>query len=228
MDADTKPATAHSRDRYMLYNMKIIILLLTLSFPLTSIGQTLREAKKALKKIDSLEQLDHFKSQYPNWTIYEDKTMQSDSSKFPDIVTGKIGDVVLKQYNPKAPTFVIKILAERDEELCKLKYIYLDGSKLSITQIDSLRTLILNKYNNGEDFQTLVKTYTMDGNPTGDLDWFSKGMMVEEFDKAVRNRKKDEIFTVDVDKKKWYYVVLKTHNNKMEKAKISVMIKYSI
>jgi len=68
----------------------------------------------------------------------------------------------------------------------------------------------------------------MDGNPTGDLDWFGKGMMVEEFDKAVRNRNKDEIFTVDVDNKKWYYVVLKTHDNKMEKAKISVMIKYSI
>lgn len=167
------------------------------------------------------------KSQHPDWTIYEDKTMQSDSGKFPDIIKAKVGGVILTQYNLKAPAFVIKILAEREEDLCKLKYIYLDGSKLSTSQIDSIRTVILNRYKSGEDFETLVKAFTMDGNPTGDLDWFSKGMMVEEFDNAVRNRKKDEIFTVDVNKNKWHYVVLKTHNNKVEKAKISVMIKLS-
>ena len=208
--------------------MKTVLLLLTLSISFTSNGQTLKEAKKALNKINSLEQIDELKKQYPNWTIIEDKTLLSDSSKFPNIIKAKVGDVVLKQYNAKAPTFVIKILAERDEELCKLKYIYLDGSKLSKSQIDSLRTIIVDRYNNGESFETLVKAYTMDGNPTGDLDWFSKGMMNAEFDSAVRNRKKDEIFSVDVDKKKWYYVVLKTHNNKVEKAKIAVMIKYSI
>ena len=203
-----------------------VILFLTLSIPFITIGQTLKEAKKALRKINSLEQIDSLKSQHPNWTIYEDKTMQSDSSKFPDIIKAKVGDVVLKQYNPKAPTFVVKILAEREEELCKLKYIYLDGSKLSTSQIDSVRTVTLNRYKSGEEFETLVNAYTMDGNSTGDLDWFSKGMMVEEFDNAVRNRKKDEIFTVDVNKNKWYYVVLKTHDNKVEKAKIAVMIKY--
>lgn len=208
--------------------MRTVILLLTLSMPFISIGQTLEEAKKALMKVNKLEQIDDLENQYPQWTIYEDKTMQSDSSKFPDIIKAKIGDVVLKQYNSNAPTFVTKILAEREEELCKLKYIYLDGSKLSISQIDSLRSAILTRYKSGEDFELLVKAYTMDGNPTGDLDWFSKGMMVEEFDNAVRNKNKGEIFTVDVDKNKWYYIVLKTHDNKVEKAKISIMIKYSI
>lgn len=212
----------------MLYNMKSLILLLTLSIPFLSSGQTLKEAKKALKKITSLEQIETLKSQHPDWTIYEDKTMQSDSTKFPGIVNAKVGDVLLKQYNSNAPTFVIKVLSEREEELCKLKYIYLDGSKLSTSQIDSLRTVILAKYSNREDFESLVKAYTMDGNATGDLDWFSRGMMVEAFDNAVRNRKKGEIFKVDVADKQWYYIVLKTHDNKMEKAKISVMIKYSI
>ena len=208
--------------------MKTVILLLALLMPITSNGQTLKEVKKALKKINSLEQIDELKKQYPNWTIYDDKTMLSDSSKFPDIIKAKVGDIILKQYNSQAPTFVIKILAERDEELCKLKYIYLDGSKLSNSQIDSIRTVIFSRYNSGESFDTLVKAYTMDGNPTGDLDWFSKGMMNAEFDIAVRNRQKDEIFSVDVNKNKWYYVVFKTHNNKVEKAKIAVMIKYII
>ena len=58
--------------------------------PITSNGQTLKEVKKALKKINSLEQIDELKKQYPNWTIYDDKTMLSDSSKFPDIIKAKV------------------------------------------------------------------------------------------------------------------------------------------
>jgi len=205
-----------------------IILLITFFVSIVSNGQTLQEAKRALVTINSLGQIDELKNQYPTWTIYEDKTVYSDSSKFPDIIKANVGDVVLKQFNPNAPTFVIKILTETEEELCKLKYIYLSGNKLSKLQIDSLRTIIINRYKNGTDFEMLAKKYTMDKNPTGDLDWFSKGMMVEEFDKAVRYRKKGEIFTVDVTNKDWFYVVLKTHDNKMEKAKVAVMIKYNM
>jgi hypothetical protein len=204
--------------------MKTGLIVLAFAMPFLTIGQT---AKKALKKINNLEQMEDFKSQYPNWEIYEDKTMESDSVDFPEISKAKPGDVLLKQFKSYAFTFVLKILAEREEELCKLKYIYLDGNVLSLTQIDSIRTVILAKYKSGDSFESLVKAYTMDSNPTGDLDWFSKGMMVEQFDMAVRDRKKDEIFPVDVVDKKWYYIVLKTHANKVGKAKISVIIKYN-
>jgi hypothetical protein len=50
--------------------------------------------------------------------------------------------------------------------------------------------------------------------------------MVEEFDNIVRPRNKGEIFTLDVESENWYYVVLKTHENRMEKAVRSIMIKY--
>ena len=206
--------------------MKIKSILLLFSIPFMSVGQNLKEAQKALKNINSLEQLETFKARYSNWVIHEDKTLQSDSSQFPNVYNAKIGDVVVKQYNPNAPTFALKVLAERQEELCKVKYIYLDGSQFSASQIDSLRTLIIARYNKGEDFESLVKSYTMDGNPTGDLGWFSKGMMVEAFDSAVRSRKKGDLFAVDVPEKNWYYVVLKTYDNKMEKAKVSVMVMY--
>jgi hypothetical protein len=193
----------------------------------TANGQTLKEAKKALKNVEKVEQIDELKARYPDWDILVDKTMLSDSTRFPDIIAAKTGDVLLKQYSPKAPTFVIKIMQDREEELCKVKYIYLNGDKLSKSEIDSLRTIIVNRYNKGDDFETLVKAYTMDGNPTGDLPWFYKGMMAETFDNAVRPRKKGEIFTVDVSENKWYYVVLKDEDNKMTKAKISVVIKYN-
>jgi parvulin-like peptidyl-prolyl isomerase len=54
----------------------------------------------------------------------------------------------------------------------------------------------------------------MDGNKTGDLNWFNEGEMVPEFEIAVKKHKKDEIFTVDVPERKWYYVTLKTHEDK--------------
>ena len=191
-------------------------------------AQSLKKVTKALKKVKNIEQLNEIKNKYPDWKISVDKTLLSDSTKFPDIVSAKIGNIVTKQYNPKAPKYALKILSIEDEELCKVKYIYLDGTIYSKAEIDSIRSVIIKRYQEGEDFETLVKEYTMDGNPTGDLGWFYQGMMVDEFDKAVRNKLKDEVFTVDVEIKNWYYVVLKNHDNKIEKAVNGIKIKYSM
>ena len=209
-------------------SVKTILILIFFLGTLTLYGQTLEEGENALKKIKKIEQIDKLKQKYPSWYISIDKTMLSDSLIFPDIIKAKIGDIVLKQYNSNAPKFVMKVLKVENEELCKVKYIYLSGGKYSKIEIDSLRALIIKRYNNGEDFEILVKEYTMDNNPTGDLGWFYKGMMVDKFDDAVRKRKKGEIFTVDVEDKNWYYVVLKNHDNKTEKVIKSIMIKYGI
>lgn len=207
---------------------KIITILCLLVMTTFLSAQSLKKTTKALKKVKNIEQLDEIKNKYPDWKISIDKTLLSDSMKFPDITSAKIGDVVTKQYNPKAPKYALKVLSIEDEELCKVKYIYLDGTKYSITVIDSIRTSIIKRYLEGEDFEALVKEYTMDGNLTGDLDWFYQGMMVEEFDEAVRNKSKGEVFTVDVKSENWYYVVLKNHRNKTEKAVNGIKIKYSM
>ncbi|MBO9702710.1 MAG: peptidylprolyl isomerase [Sporocytophaga sp.] len=203
------------------------ILVVSIFITLNLNGQSFNEAKKALTKINSLDQIDQLRAQHPKWTISTDLTLESDSSEFPDIVKANVGDILKKQYIPQGPTYLIKILEEREEELCKVKYVFLDGrGTLSKEKIDSLRTVIIDRYNNGDYFGTLVKDYNMDSNQTGELDWFYKGIFVDEFDSAVRKRKQGDLFTVDVDDEKWYYVVLKTHDNKMEKAKIGVMIQY--
>jgi len=209
-------------------NFKTIWVPLILLGTLNLNGQTLKEAENALRDVNKIEQFDKFKKQHQDWDISIDKTMTSDSLLFPNITNAKIGDIVLKQYNSNAPKYVMKVLKIENEELCKIKYIYISGAEYSKSEIDSLRTLIIERFKNGENFEALVKEYTMDFNPTGDLGWFYKGMMVDQFDKAVRNRSKGEIFTVDVEDKYWYYVILKTHDNKMEKAIKSIMIKYGI
>lgn len=191
-------------------------------------GQSQEDAEKALKKIKKIDEIQKLRNKYPNWYISIDKTILSDSLVFPHIINAKIGDIVMKQYYPKSPKFVLKVLKFDKEELCKVKYIYLNGKEYSKSEIDSIRTIIIKRYKEGETFESLAKEYTMDNNPTGDLNWFYKGVMVEKFDNAVRGRKKGELFTVDVEEKKWHYVVLKTHDNKIEKVIVSIMIKCRI
>lgn len=208
--------------------MKYKTLLLLLLVPFLSKTQTLDEAKETILNIFSLEQLDSLRLLKTGWVIYEEEIEESDTLEFPNIKNAKIGDIFLKYNEYNKSNFVIKILGEEKKEFCNVKYIFLDGKVLSYYKIDSIRYVIIDRYKNGEDFETLVQYYTMDGNETGDTNWFSEGMMVDEFDKAVRNRKKGDIFTVDIYEKDWYYVVLKAYSNKVENVKNVVSIKYSI
>jgi hypothetical protein len=57
----------------------------------------------------------------------------------------------------------------------------------------------------------------MDGNQTGDLGWFSDAQMTPGFGTAVRKHIKNDLFTVDIPDRKWYYVVLKTDNDQLMK-----------
>lgn len=95
----------------------------------------------------------------------------------------------------------------------RVNYIYLSGEKFSKNQSDSLRQEIILKYKNGISFFDLVQQYTMDGNITGDTGWFIENIMVKEFETAVRNHKKGDIFLVDTPSQNWYHVVLKTYDN---------------
>jgi parvulin-like peptidyl-prolyl isomerase len=206
--------------------IKTILILPILFWAFNLRGQTLEEAEKALKGAEKIEDIDNLKNEHPDWYISIDKTILSDSQVFPDIAKAEIGEIVLKQYDADAPKFIMKVLKVEEEELCRVKHIYLNGANYTRSEIDSLRTLIINRFNNGEDFELLVKEYSMYRNPIGDLGWFYKGKMVDEFDNAVRPRKKGEIFTVDVEDNDWYYVILKTHDNIIEKVIKSIMIKY--
>ncbi|MBP2132272.1 peptidyl-prolyl cis-trans isomerase C [Methanomicrobium sp. W14] len=54
---------------------------------------------------------------------------------------------------------------------------------------------ILSKINAGDDFGTLAKKFSTcpSGKKGGDLGWFSKGMMVKEFEEASFKTKKGDI-----------------------------------
>src|SRR5690606_19505311 len=98
-------------------------------------------------------------------------------------------------------------------------YIYLDGSTLSKSEIDSLKTLIVAKASAGASFEELSDQYTMDGNENrGDTGWFfGEYMMPKEFQDAVEKHKTGDIFFVEVAERQWYYIVKKTYDDQVKK-----------
>lgn len=112
-----------------------------------------------------------------------------------------------------------KVIESSETVKYRANYIFLDGSSLSPSQIDSLKKLIVDKGTAGASFDQLSDQYTMDGNTThGDTGWFfGEEMMPKEFQDAVKNHKLGEIFFVDVPERQWHYVVKKTYDDQLKK-----------
>jgi hypothetical protein len=112
-----------------------------------------------------------------------------------------------------------KVLESTDTIDYRASYIFLDGSKYSGAQIDSLKKLIVQKASSGVPFETLSDQYTMDRNKTrGDTDWFSgEYSFPKEFQDAVQKHKRGDIFFVDLPDKQWHYIVKKTYNDRVKK-----------
>jgi PPIC-type PPIASE domain len=112
-----------------------------------------------------------------------------------------------------------KVIEATEVIAYRANYIFLDGSTLSMPQVDSLKKLILQKATTGAAFDQLSDQYTMDGNTThGDTGWFfGIEMMPKEFQDAVANHKAGDIFFVDVSDKQWHYIVKKTYEDQDKK-----------
>lgn len=117
-----------------------------------------------------------------------------------------------------------KVLQASDTVDYRASYIFLDGSTLSVSEIDSLKKIIVQKATGCASFEQLSDQYTMDGNTThGDTGWFfGVEMMPKEFQDAVSKHKTGEIFFVDVTDKQWHYIVKKTYDDR-EKKEITVL-----
>lgn len=112
-----------------------------------------------------------------------------------------------------------KILESNESVNYRASYIFLDGAELSVSEIDSLRKVIMQKLSEGVPFEKLSDEYTMDGNNThGDTGWFfGEEMVPKELQNGVKNHKLGEIFFVDVPDRKWNYLVKKTYDDQITK-----------
>lgn len=85
---------------------------------------------------------------------------------------------------------------------------------------------VLAKVQNGGDFAELAKEYSKDGSASegGDLDFFGKGMMVEEFEKAAFSLKTGEVYPSVVKTDFGYHIIKKTDEkeNSFEQVKETI------
>lgn len=170
-----------------------------------------QDLEKQIEKINTIEQATEFVEKNPEFeaSIFS-ITPELDTVNIPAHYKKlELGSVISEDGN------IFKVISVEKIEAFRVSYIYLDGKKLTFSQIEKLRSKIISQFKEGIAFSDLAKEYTMDGNLSGDLNWFTEGMMVPEFEEAIKMYKKDEIFTVDIPFRNWYYVTLKTYEDKL-------------
>ena len=195
-----------------------------ISIFLISLGNYSQEIKEKLANINTIDDANRFAQENKNFHFELIKSIpEIENDEFSSkVINAKPGDIFDDN------EFTYKVLFSKNLKAFRASYIYLDGNKLSVKEIEKIRFKILNEYNQKKDFASLAKKYNMDANQNGgDLGWFSEGMMVPEFESAVETHKLNEIFKVDVLENKWYYIVLKTFNNKEVKELSILKIKSS-
>jgi len=111
-----------------------------------------------------------------------------------------------------------KVIQKTKNRYYRFAYIYLDGVKYSVNEIDKLRGKIIAKYKKGAPFDFLAKQHSMDKNANkgGDTSWFQEGEMHPDFEsQAIREKHiLGDIFTINISHENSFYVVLKTHEPK--------------
>lgn len=191
------------------FNMKYIFAGILLSFTATVMAQpTVRDQ---FQKIGTVEQAQQYIAANPG---LKPALLNLSSKKDSTVIDKRLlrqnqGDIFSVGY------VTYKVLTSTEKVVYRASYIFLDGSSLSNSQIDSLKRIIVEKANSGTPWDQLSDQYTMDGNTThGDTGWFfGEEMMPKEFQDAVKAHNKGEIFFVDVPDKQWHYIVKKTYDD---------------
>jgi parvulin-like peptidyl-prolyl isomerase len=193
--------------------MKYILVICAFMISLLSVAQ--ETVTEQFQKINTMQQAEQFIAANPQLkpTILRLSAGKDTALIEKRLLRQKQGDIFSVGY------VTYKVLESKDTTDYRANYIFLDGSSLSPSEVDSLKKVIVQKAQAGASFEELSDQYTMDGNTTrGDTDWFfGEYMFPKEFQDAVASHKKGEIFFVDVSEKQWHYIVKKTHDDRVKK-----------
>jgi parvulin-like peptidyl-prolyl isomerase len=193
--------------------MKYILVICAFMISLISVAQ--ETVTEQFQKINTMQQAEQFIAANPQLkpTILRLSAGKDTALIEKRLLRQKQGDIFSVGY------VTYKVLEAKDTTDYRANYIFLDGSSLSPSEVDSLKKVVVQKAQAGASFEELSDQYTMDGNTTrGDTDWFfGEYMFPKEFQDAVASHKKGEIFFVDVSEKQWHYIVKKTHDDRVKK-----------
>lgn len=111
-----------------------------------------------------------------------------------------------------------KIIEKNQIPYYRVSYIYLDGTKLTIKDVNSLRNIIIKKHENGAPFDFLAQQYSMDKNADkgGDSGWFKDGDNLYDFEKRItkESHQLETVYTIKSPKNNSYYIILQTYEPK--------------
>ncbi|KJD33587.1 hypothetical protein PK35_07040 [Tamlana nanhaiensis] len=197
--------------------MKKTLLFLTLTgFTTVFYAQTSTEKELAL--LETPEQVETFLAEKKS---KKNKLITFNEEKHKTILAKelfKLGVGSTKKTENEFETTYFKIIKRHKKVYQRASYIYLDGNTYDKKNLNDLRKLIINKYNNGSAFDFLAKQYSMDGNANkgGDLGWITKGDLHEDFEPFILDDHHEvgEPFTIDIPKNNWYYVAMITEEPK--------------
>lgn len=113
---------------------------------------------------------------------------------------------------------IYKVLASTKVKHHRLRFIFIDGNKLSKQEVrdrlDYIRSLLDKKVK----FESVARQYSMARNARtgGDSGWFKKAETHPEFYKEAtsNDRYANEVFLIEIPEKNWYYLVKKTYSPK--------------
>lgn len=188
-------------------------ILVLLFSPVQSLGQNKLQVERVLKQVTTFSEIDSLQKVHSKWEIYGETLSALDIENFPFLKNPILGEIYKHEIEKRNhQNYLVKILEKETQHLCRVQYIFLDGEKLKMKEIDSIRTEIHRRVNRGEKFHEMIEHYTMDGG-SGDIGWFSKEMVVSEFYDPILGKAKGDVFDISIPKNKWYYVVHKTHED---------------
>ncbi|WP_323789012.1 peptidylprolyl isomerase [Psychroserpens sp.] len=172
-------------------------------------------------EIDSIQTLDEAKIYVQKNKSLKGKVITFNKEKHHTKIADELfslGKGSKKVYKTDMTKTYYKVVDKNEIPYQKLSYIFLDGKKKSMEEINILRQNIVAKYRNGFRFEDLAKHYSMDSNANrgGDLGWVTQGDLHPDFEAQVldNTHQVNDIFTVDIPDQQWYYVVVKTEDTK--------------
>ncbi|WP_299522215.1 peptidylprolyl isomerase [Winogradskyella sp.] len=191
------------------------LLVLLLFMPLLSLSQ--ESLEEELDSVSSIEEAKFFAKTYKK--ANKSKVLTFNKAKHKTRLAddlfklSKGGKKVVKKDYKKT---YYKIIDKERTLHYRVSYIYFDGHKMALDDINSKRSKIISQYKQGYKFEALAKIHSMGQNSKrgGDLGWFPEGQLHPEFEEAIRSHNIEDIFTLDIKEENWYYVILKTHDAK--------------
>lgn len=188
-------------------------------------AQTEMEVKKQLTDIHSSEDLNGLIDAFPNWEIAMMHLSKDDIGEdLSPLFTEEMGTIVVRTEEKTGATYLFKSIEMDQMNSYRAKHIYFDGRRMHKEEIDKHRNQIIQEYRNGTSFTELYKKYAIHQGQAvdGDVGWFKEMTMAAAYEEAVKSHQKGDVFSVDIPSHNWYYLVLKTHDNRVE-YKLSVI-----